>query len=177
MTTDKSPSWEILLSQNIDKSRSEAPDFAGEAYIGTGAYDSAAWFGTVNKGANKGRPYVSLTLSSNGSVSLQKVSINLWEKTNRAAETEPHFRTREKFNGQDLKFSAWVEPAGELHALRIVIEPFTVNPDDLSEAAKETQRRLNTFLAEAQLRLPGGRQQPELPTGKPSAGQANKILT
>jgi hypothetical protein len=154
--------WEFVLNQNVEKERAEVPDFTGSAYLGSSLYDAAAWFGTIGKGANRGRPYVGLLLSVQGSASSHKTNISLWEKSNRTAATDPHFKTREQLNGQDLKFSAWVEPVGSLHALRIVIEPFAVGADDLSEAAFATQQRLAAFVQEARLRLPDP-QQPELP--------------
>jgi hypothetical protein len=157
--------WGFTLPQNLDKNRAEVPDFTGQAFIGNCPYDVAGWFGTIGKGANKGRPYVGLQFTATGNVSSSKVTVSLWEKVSRASETDPHFKTRDQLNGQDLKFSAWVEPVGSLHQLRIVIEPYTIGPEDLSEAAKETQTRLASFLKEANLRLPNA-QQPELPIGK-----------
>jgi hypothetical protein len=162
MNTENTPSWEIILAQNVGKQRAEVPDFTGEAHLGANLYDDAAWFGTIGRGANKGRPYVGLQLTSQGSASSQKVVISLWEKVNRLAPAGPHFKTREQLNGQDLKFSAWVEPVGSLHRLRIVIEPFMAGDSNLSKAALETQKRLRAFVQEAQQRLPGGGQQLEL---------------
>jgi hypothetical protein len=165
MNTKPTPSWEIILLQNIGKERREVPDFTAEgALIGTSIFDIGAWFDEIKKGNNRGRPYLGLALSSTGNAS-QKISISLWEKVNRTSETDPHFTTREQLNGQDLRFSAWVENAGSsLHALRLRIEPFSVGAEDLSEAAAEVQTRLTLFLKEAQLRLPNA-QQPELPIG------------
>jgi hypothetical protein len=157
-------SWEIILPQNIEKQHSDLPDFTGEAHIGTTLYDAAAWFREISKGHNIGRPFVGLQLVSKGNVT-QKVSISLWEKQNRTTAADPHFKTREQLNGQTLKFSAWIVPAGELYNLRIAIEPFSANANDLSEAALETHVRLEDFMEKAQLRLPTG-QQPELPAGK-----------
>jgi hypothetical protein len=169
MNTEKNPVWEILLPQNVGKERREIPDFTAEgALVGTSLFDIGAWFGEIKKGNNRGRPYLGLALSSTGNAS-QKINISLWEKVNRTSETDPHFTAREQLNGQDLRFSAWLEPAGSsLHVLRLRIEPFAVGAEDLSEAAAETQTRLTAFLKEAQLRLPNP-QQPELPIGKPSS--------
>jgi hypothetical protein len=154
--------WEFVLNQNVEKQRPEVPDFIGSAYLGSSLYDAAAWFGTIGKGVNKGRPYVSLQLSIQGSASSHKTNISLWEKRNRITSADPHFKARETFNGQELTFTAWVTPKGALHFLRIIIEPFTASADDLSEAAFEIQKRLSAFVEEARLRLPDP-QQPELP--------------
>jgi hypothetical protein len=157
-------SWEFSLDQFIEKDHENAPDFIGEAHIGTSLYDVAAWFGEISKGKNQGRPYLGLQLTSKGNAT-QKVSISLWEKANRKTTADPHFKTREQLNGQELKFAAWIQPVGEIYRLRIVIEPFSAKAGDLSEAAMETHTRLSLFVQEAQLRLPGG-ERPELPPGK-----------
>jgi hypothetical protein len=166
MNTETTSAWEVVLPQNLDKNRAEAPDFTGQAFIGNSPYDVAGWFGTIGKGANKGRPYVGLQFTATGNVSSFKVTVSLWEKVSRTSETDPHFKTRDQLNGQDLKFSAWVETVGSLHQLRVLIAPYTIGPEDLSEAALETQARLASFLKEANLRLPNA-QHPELPLGKP----------
>jgi hypothetical protein len=165
MNTEKNPVWEILLPQNVGKERREIPDFTAEgALIGTSLFDIGAWFGEIKKGNNRGRPYLGLALNSKGNAS-QKITVSLWEKLNRMAEIDPHFTAREQLNGQDLRFSAWVESAGSsLHVLRLRIEPFSVGAEDLNDAALETQNRLTSFLKEARLRLPNA-QQPELPIG------------
>jgi hypothetical protein len=75
---------------------------------------------------------------------------------------DPHFKCREEFNGQELKFAAWIEPVGELYRLRILIEPFAAAAGDLSEAALETHGRLKEFVGQAQLRLSSS-SRPELP--------------
>jgi hypothetical protein len=154
---------EIRLAQNLDKSSSEAPDFTGEARIGATVYDGAAWFGEIGRGTNKGRPYLGLQLTSTGNASSQKVNVSLWEKRVRGTEAEPHFKTREMVNGRLLKFSAWIDPAGSLHTLRVLIEPFTASDDELSAASLETQNRLTAFVKQAQARLPDRGRQPELP--------------
>jgi hypothetical protein len=175
MNTKPTPSWQIVLQQNIGKERREVPDFTAEgAQIGPSLFDVGAWFREIKKGNNRGRPYLGLALSSTGNAS-QKISISLWEKVNRTSETDPHFTVREQLNGQDLRFSAWVENVGSsLHALRLRIEPFSVDAEDLSEAAAETQTRLTAFLKEAQLRLPNA-QQPDLPIGKPSVERKRRV--
>jgi hypothetical protein len=159
----KDPSVGIHTRPEHRKQRPEAPDFTGEAYLGSSLYDVAAWLGVIGKGSNKGRPYIGLQLSSQGSGSSHKTNISLWEKQDRTAPSDPHFKCREMLNGQQLKFSAWVQPAGAVHSLRVLIEPFAAGADDLSEAALETQKRLAAFVQEAQLRLPDP-QQPELPS-------------
>jgi hypothetical protein len=53
----------------------------GEAHMGASLYDVAAWFGTINKGKNQGRPYLGLQLTSKSNA--QKISVSLWEKANR----------------------------------------------------------------------------------------------
>jgi hypothetical protein len=145
-------SWEIILPQNIDKQHTDVPDFTGDACIGSTLYDAAAWFREISKGQNIGRPFVGLQLTSKGNVS-QKVSISLWEKQNRTNAADPHFKTKEQLNGQNLKFAAWIVPTGGLYSLRIVIEPFSASANDLSEAALETHTRLQDFLEQSQLRL------------------------
>jgi hypothetical protein len=61
-----------------------------------------------------------------------------------------------------------------LYNLRILIEPFSANAGDLSEAALETHERLTTFLEEARLRLPNA-QQPELPAAEPTPEAAPRL--
>jgi hypothetical protein len=158
---------EIRLAQNLDKSSAEAPDFTGEARIGGCVYDGAAWFGEIGRGTNKGRPYIGLQLTSTDNTSSQKVNVSLWEKRVRGTEAEPHFKTREMVNNRLLKFSAWVEPAGAFHALRVLIESFTASDDELSDASRETQKRLEAFVKGAQSRLPDRGRQPELPINAP----------
>jgi hypothetical protein len=164
--TTKTMKWETSLSQNAEKERSDLPDFIGEAVLGSSTYDCAAWLGEIGRGTNIGRPYIGLQLTSTGTASSQKVNVSLWEKRNRATEAEPHFTTRELVNGQTLKFSAWVEAAGSLHALRVMIEPFVPNDSELSDAARVTQKKLAAFMKQARARLPDKGQQPELPIAK-----------
>jgi hypothetical protein len=168
-------SWEITLSQNIEKAHPNVPDFLGEALIGTTHYDVAAWLKEISKGSNTGRPFVSVQLTSKSNTT-QKVSISLWEKQDRQRDADPHFKTREKLNGQQLTFYGWIVPDGDLYALRVAIEPFSALAGDLSEAALETHQRLTAFIAEAQLRLPNG-QRPELPATQsdPPPAPARKV--
>jgi hypothetical protein len=157
--------WEFVLTQLVEKEHEKIPDFLGETQIGSTLYNIAAWFREIGKGANTGRPCLGLQLTSKDNAN-QKVSITLWEKANRKTNEEPHFKVREELNGQDLQFSAWVEPAGQLFVLRIRIEPFTVSACDLSEAARETHQRLTSFLEETKLRLPAGQSSKEQPVRK-----------
>ena len=124
-------SWQIILPQSVEKTHENAPDFVGDALIGTTLYDVAVWFGQISKGNNRGRPYLGLQLVSKGNAS-QKVNVSLWEKVNRTGPEDPHFKTREQLNGQELKFAAWIEPVGELFQLRVLIEPFLAGAGDLS---------------------------------------------
>lgn len=166
-------SWEFVLTQLLDREHEKIPDFLGETQIGSTVYNIAAWFREISKGANIGRLCLGLQLSSKGNAS-QKVSITLWEKANRTTAQDPHFKVREELNGQDLQFSAWIEPAGQLFSLRIRIEPFTVGAGDLSEAARETHQRLTEFLKESNLRLTNTKQ--EKPIGKPPQTKALKAV-
>ena len=161
-----------LLHQNVEKDHSSAPDFIGEAFLGAGDYDVAAWFSTIRKGNNKGRPFISMQWTSRGGGAVsQRVNVFLWEVTERAAENDPHFKARESLNGQTLKFSARIEPAGSLHRLHVVIEPFAAE-EDLSPVARETQERLNTFVKEARLRLPAKKKKSELSSAEAVAPKA-----
>jgi hypothetical protein len=169
------PALEFVLSQNVTKQHTEVPDFTGEAHIGTALYDAAAWFREIRKGSNTGRPFVGLQLTTKSNIT-QKVSISLWEKQNRQSAADPHFKTHEELNGQPLNFSAWIVPAGELYGLRVVVEPFSANANDLSEAALETHAKLQDFLEQAQLSLPDA-QKPELPPAQsaPQPVPATKV--
>jgi hypothetical protein len=153
--------WKFLLSQNAEKEHEKAPDFLGEAQIGASIYDVAAWFGEVSKGKSAGRPYLGLGLTSKSNS--QKIQISLWEKQNRKSPEDPHFKTREQFNGQELRFAAWIEPDGELFRARVLIEPSNSGADDLSEEARETHSRLKEFVEQSQLRLATGGRRPPLP--------------
>lgn len=149
---------EFTLTQSTTKTHDDAPDFTGEVPIGNSRYNAAVWFGEISKGKNIGRPYVGLQLTSQGNAS-QKINVSLWEKVKRSDAAEPHFKNREQINGQELQFSCWIEPAGELYQLRVLIEPAVAG--DLSAAALETHQRLAEFVKVASARLPDT-QQPEL---------------
>ena len=165
---DQTTRWDFVLSQNAEKEHEKAPDFLGEAQIGNGLYDVAGWFGTINKGKSVGRPYLGLALTSKSNS--QKIQISLWEKSNRKSPEDAHFKNREQFNGQELKFSAWIDPSGDLYQVRVLIEPANSGADDLSEDARETLGRLKEFVEQSQLRLSGGSQPPRaaLPAAKES---------
>jgi len=138
---DQVERWELILSQAAEKPNDKAPDSVGEANIGSTLYDVADWFGEINQG----RPYIGLQLTSKGNVS-QKVNIFLWEKQKRQTSADPHFKTREKLNGREFKFAAWIQPIDVLYQLRILIEPFTASKNDFSEDALITHRRLEDFV-------------------------------
>src|SRR6516165_3429085 len=115
--------WEAVLLQNLAKTSDRAPDFAGTAQLGGNTYDAAAWLSQISRGANVGRPYLSVQLSYTGNTSTRKVNVSLWEKHDRASDTDAHFKTREILDGQMLQFAAWIQPTGPMHALRLRVEP------------------------------------------------------
>jgi hypothetical protein len=171
MNKSETARWVALLHQNIEKDHSSAPDFVGQAFLSAGDYDVAAWFSTIRKGDNRGRPYLSMQWSSRGDGTVsQRVNVFLWEVTERAAETDPHFKARENLGGQSLKFAARIEPSGTLHRLHVVIEPFTAE-EDLSPIAREVQEKLNSFVKEARLRLPA-KKKSEPPRAEATAPKA-----
>ena len=165
---DNQSRWVFVLSQNTEKESEKSPDFLGDIQIGNGLYDAAAWFGEISKGKNQGRPYLGLQLTSKSNS--QKIQFSLWEKQNRKTPEDPHFKCREQFSGMEMRFSAWIDPSGDLFQARIIVEPANSGSDDLSEEAKETLGRLKEFVEQSQLRVPGSSQpaRSALPAAKES---------
>ena len=147
MKNSQSPAIvEFVLAQNAEKETDKHPDFSEKISIGGILYEAAAWFGTVARGNNAGRPFISLRLASETNNSEAKINIALWEKHNRKSQSEAHFRAKESFQSKRFDFSAWIEPAGNLFQLRITAEE--LSQDDISPEAKQTCTRLAEFKRE-----------------------------
>jgi hypothetical protein len=143
-----SKSFRGSLPQNLEKAADSHPDFSGRL----GSWSGAVWFSETSKG----RPYLSLHLTSEKDASQQKVKIAIWELTPRKDATTPHFRTRETINERRFIISAWILSDREngLHRVEILVEPAITDSESLSGPAAETQTKLEAFLRESQLTLP-----------------------
>jgi hypothetical protein len=166
-----SETWEMTLPQSLSKTHDKAPDFTGEANLGTTNYEVAAWFGEISKGNNVGHPYIGLTLTAKSSASTQKINISLWEKQNRKTADDPHFKSTEEVQGCKLCFAAWIEEVGVLHQLKVRIVPFSITTEEMSEPAIETHERLVAFLKGTALRLTEGEPLRKKPAPAPSLSQ------
>jgi hypothetical protein len=141
MNKEKTECWEATLPLNIDKEKDSHPDWKGTIVFDGVIYEAAAWVGTIRKGADTGKPYISLELKNEQPV----VNVKLWHKSDGAL-----FEGRAEVLGRLLVFTAWPVPlGGDRHELKLQI----ADAPSLSEEALKVQRQVAVFLKTVGLSL------------------------
>lgn len=150
----------FTLTENIDRDDDKAPHLGGTVILDQSPYECAAWLGQTRNGD----PYVSLSLRPTADRDGQKIQIALWQKKNRTADTDPHFRVNQPV--LDIKYSIAAtlarDPATALFSLRLEFEP--LKAEDLSAEAQARHEQIE--LAFLQFARPGAPVAPPPPPAK-----------
>ena len=141
---DLSQKFRGSLPANIKKKEDSHPDFVAKLTIWNTVYSAAAWFGTTKKGDT----YISLHLSSDGESQSEKIKLALWRNHDRQDATDPHFQSVQAIYGHEFELKAWFLPTGDDYRLGVTIEPIDADGAEVSDAARDTKKRIADFLAE-----------------------------
>jgi hypothetical protein len=130
------------LTENVEKEDLKWPDWLGRLVLDRISFEVAGW---LNRTKNND-PFVSLSLSLKGERDAEKIPVTLWQKKNRQASADPHFRGKETIAGKPYRFSGWLGVSDGLRELRIEAEE--VNPDELTDVARESRAKIDEVIRE-----------------------------
>jgi uncharacterized protein (DUF736 family) len=120
------------LSENVERGEDNAPHFSGQAVLDGTVYEAAAWLGTTKKCD----PYLSVSLSPKGERNGQKISFAVWQKKNRQADVDPHFRVTQTILDVPYSVAATLaqDPTSNLFSVRLEFGP--IDATELPPAAR-----------------------------------------
>lgn len=130
MSTAQTSSF--TLAENSARDDDKAPHFSGNVIIDRIPYEAAAWLGTTRNGD----PYVSLSLRPAGDRNGQKVSVSIWQKKNRTAEADPHFRVSQPILDVNYSLAATLRQDTGTELFSLILEMTPMGADELSPQAK-----------------------------------------
>lgn len=122
----------FTLAENSARDDDKAPHFSGTVIVEQSPYDAAAW---LSKTRNQD-PFVSLSLRPAGESNGQKISVAIWQKKNRTAQTDPHFRATQPILDAAYSISATLHEESGTGLFTLTLEMTPLGADELSPQAK-----------------------------------------